>query len=281
MKEEQTPAPHVDVERVYGRNFQQTQPHSEVPAASPDKVERGKYRKYFFYVLIGGVVISALISIVAVLIGGLNDYISRALLTTLLMVIHAMIALAFISSTTTKRTIGQEIVTNTLLTIVIASFFTSTLGIWQVISGETAGDFYQLYAYGFIAALIVQMLLSVNVIDKTTNLLMRTSVGITVFMWAYLIPSVFDNGYVKSWPEIYYRGIAAIGILLGTVLVLVTIFHRLYVSKHPELIKEKQAAARHKGMPGWLIVVLCVFGIPIALGYLGSIISMLFSVFSR
>lgn len=241
--------------------------------------KRGQFRKYFLYVLIGGVVISAIISIVAILIGEINDYISRALLTTLSMVIHAMVALAFMSATSKDRSIGQEIVTNTLFTITIASFFTSTLSIWKVISGDMTMDFYQLYLYALVAAFIVQVLLSVNVIDKVTNRLMQTSVGLTAFMWLYLIPSVFDDGYPKGWPEIYYRGIAAIGILLGTVLVLVTIFHRLYLTKHPEVVAAR--GPRAGGIPVWLIVVLCVVGLPVLLGYLGTIIGVLGFFVSR
>ena len=186
-----------------------------------------------------------------------------------------MIALAFMSATAKKRTTGQELVFNTLFGITIASFFTATLGLWQVISGQTVVDFYQLYFYALCAVLIIQMLLSVNVIDKITNQLMRVAIGITVALWAYLIPSVFDNGYVKTLPEIYYRGIAAIGILLGTVLVLVAIFHRLYFTKHPELKAAAAAAQKHGAMPVWLIVVLCVIGVPMALAYLSTIFGVL------
>lgn len=262
------PHPHVDIERVYGRNQQPTPP-ADKPAPAP---KRGQFRKYFLYVLIGGVVISAVISIIAILIGEVNDYIARALLTTLSMVIHAMIALAFMSVTTKQRTTGQEIVTNTLFGITIASFFTSTLGIWKVIGGDTVMNFYQLYFYAVIAAFIVQVLLSVNTIDKITNRLMQTSIGLTVMLWLYLIPSIFDDSYPKAWPEIYYRGIAAIGIALGTVLILVTIFHRLYLTKHPEI---KAAAPKAGGMPVWLIVLLCVLCAPVVFGYLSVILGLI------
>lgn len=261
------PQPHVDVGRVYGRNWQ---PDPPAPAA-----KHSQFRKYFFYVLIGGVVISALISIVAILIGEINDYISRALLTTLSMVIHAMVALAFMSVTGTQRTTGQELVINTLFGITIASFFTTTLGIWKVISGETMADFYQLYLYALFAALLVRMLLGVNTIDKLTNGLMRTAIGTTVLLWLYLIPSVFDDGYPKAWPEVYYRGIAAIGVALGTVLILVTIFHRLYLVKHPEVRAAASPAPRAGGIPVWLIVILCVIAAPIVLGWLGTIVGLL------
>lgn len=267
IQEEAAPQPHVDVERVYGRNWQ---PDPPAPAA-----KHSRFRKYFFYVLIGGVVISALISVVAILIGEINDYISRSLLTTLSMVIHAMIALAFMSATGTQRTTGQELVINTLFGVTIASFFTTTLGIWKVISGDTMADFYQLYLYALLAALLVRMLLGVNTIDKLTNGLMRTAIGTTVFLWLYLIPSVFDDGYPKTWPEVYYRGIAAVGVVLGTVLILVTIFHRLYLVKHPEARAAASSAPRAGGIPVWLIVILCVIAAPIVLGWLGTIVGLL------
>jgi hypothetical protein len=242
--------------------------------------KRGQFRKYFLYVLIGGVVISALISIVAILIGEINDYIARALFTTLSMVVHAMIALAFISTASTQRTTGQEIVINTMFSVVVASFFTSTLGIWKVINGDTVVDFYQLYLYALIAALVVQVLLSIRAIDGITKGLVRASVGVTVFLWLYLIPSVFDDAYPKAWPELYYRGIAAIGILLGTILILVTIFHRLYLAKHPE-VRASSTPKAGGGMPVWLIVLICVVGAPVVLGWLGSVIGLLGFLVSR
>lgn len=286
MKEQPpAPHPHVDVEKVYGRPGLHAQPTPSAQPAAPvtavpqnpaqPVADDGKrqFRKYFLYVLIGGVIISALISVVAILIGEVNDYISRALLTTLSMVIHAMIALAFMSATNHTHSRGQELVINTLFGITIASFFTSTLSIWKVIDGQTTTDFYQLYFYALIAAFIIQAMLSVNVIDKITANLMRAAQWMTVGMWVYLIPSVFDNSYPKSWPEIYYRGIAALGILLGTTLILVVIFHRLYVTKHPEL--KVPGTPKAGGMPVWLIVLLCVVGGPMVLGYLSAIIGVL------
>lgn len=268
------PAPRVDIDKVYGWANQpdasSVHDSHSVPAASTKP--HGRFRKYFLYILIAGVIVSALISIVAILIGEINDYIARALWTTLSMVVHAMIALSFISVTVKKRSRGQEIVINTLFVITVASFFTSTLGIWKVVSGQTVGDFYQLYFYALIAVLIIQMMLSVNTIDKITNRLMVGAMGLTVFLWVYLIPSVFDNDYPRAWPEVYYRGIAAIGIVLGTVLILVTIFHKLYLTKHPE---QKPVVAKSGGMPTWLIVLLCIVGIPMALVYLSSILGFL------
>lgn len=278
MKDEApAPHPHVDVDKVYISNQQPTAPVSHAATHSGSAghdASKARFRKYFLYILISGVVVSALISIVAILVGEINDYIARALWTTVSMVVHAMIALAFMSATSKNRTTGQELVLNTLFSITIASFFTSTLGLWDVISGQTVVDFYQLYIYALFAVLIIQMLLSVNVVDKITNKFMQVAIGITVVLWAYLIPSVFDNDYPKTWPEIYYRGIAAIGILLGTTLVLVAIFHKLYFTKHPEL-RAAAAAKKSGGMPVWLIVVLCVIGVPMALGYLGAILSAL------
>lgn len=233
---------------------------------------RTLFRKYFLYVLIGGVVIAAIVSIAAILIGEINDYIARALLTTLSMVIHAMIALAFMSTTEKHRTTGREIVVNTLFAITVASFFTTTLGIWKVIGTDVTGDFYQLYFYAIVASLIIWAMLGVQVLDTVTNRLMRISVGLVCAMWVYLIPSVFDDGYPRLWPEIYYRGIAAVGILLGTMLVLTAIFHKLYLTKHPEvsaILADKAGTKKH--MPVWMVVVLFLIGVPVALWILGII----------
>ncbi len=270
--EEKTPDPHphVDVDKVYGwalRREAVTSP--EKGDAAPSK--NIQFRKYFLYILIGGVVLSAGISIVAILIGQINDYIARALWTTFLMVIHALIALAFISVAGKQHTRGQEIVINTLFGLTIASFFTSTLGAWNVITGLMSLHLYQIYFNTLIAAFVVQVLLSVKLVDQLTNRFMRAAIWLTITMWAYLIPAAFDNSYSSALPAIYYRGISALGIALGTTIVLVVIFHQLYVSKHPELKAAAQGTTGSKGMPLWLIILLIILGLPALLVVLGVI----------
>jgi len=229
-------------------------------------------RKYFLYIMIGGVIVSALISIVAILVGRFDDTIGRALWTTLLTVIHASLILSFLSMTARRRAASDELIINTLYALTIASYFTSILSVWRVLSGRVTGDFYQLYFYTLIAAFALWIVMRIQVLDSATERLRQALLGTLVLLWAYLIPSVFDDNYVKVLPGIYYRGIAAIIVLLGTIAMLMTIFHRIYVVRHPELRQVSMRSRNH--LPVWVIVLICLASLPM-LGWVISIIALL------
>jgi hypothetical protein len=206
-----------------------------VANSEPTKsLKSSQIKKYFLYVMIGGLIISAAISIGAVLIGEFNDFISKALFTTLSIVFHSLIALAFVSINVKHRTKADEIIVDTLFSITVASFATSVLAIWQVVTGPIVGHLYLVFLYVLIAAGLCRALLQANRIDNNTRNLANSSVAITIFLLLFLMPSVFIE-YPYTLPDIYYRGIAATAILLGTTSILTAILDRLYLNKHPEL----------------------------------------------
>jgi hypothetical protein len=199
----------------------------------PSPVTVSPVKKYFLYIMIGGLVLSAAISITAVLIGQFNDFIQRSLFTTLSIVVHSLIALAFVSINVKHHDKADEIIVNTLFGITITSFATSILAIWQVLTGPIVGHLYLLYVYALIAAILCRALLQANRIDKNTRMLANASIAVTIFLFLLLMPSVFVDT-PSTLPAIYYRGVAAAAILLGTTSILTAILHRLYVNKHPE-----------------------------------------------
>lgn len=276
----ETPVPIDSAEQMRPEFGQPQPPMAPVSAvAVPSDDDHAQYRKYFLYVLIGGVVASALISVVAILIGEFDDTITRALWTTLLTMAHAAVVLALMSATTSRRRdVGDELMVNVLYGIAIASYFTSVLSVWRVISGEVTGDFYQLYFNTFITVLVLQGVLKIRIVSVAASRLKQALIGTIALLWAYLIPSVFDNSTPKVLPSIYYRGVAALVVVLGTIAVLMTIFHRLYLTHHPEL---KAAAPMKKPRISvgilLLIIVAALFVLPTILGVLYTIVTLLFS----
>lgn len=245
-------------------------------------------RKWFFYILIGGLIVSALISIVAVLIGEINDLVARSLWTTVIMVAHSLVAVGFLSAASnSKNSDADEVVLNTLITLTVASFMTSVLGTWQVFSGDIVGDLYQLYFYVLFASILVFGLMHARFSDKATALSAKASIGITVTFVTYLIPSVFDNARVL--PDVYYRGIAAMAILLSTTVVLTIIYQWVYAIKNRERLageRAKAMAQRHaaalEGRPSMpmpvkvlLIVIAVLFAAPIMFGLLLGLLGAL------
>lgn len=245
-------------------------------------------RKWFFYILIGGLVVSALISIIAVLIGEINDVVMRSLWTTVIMVVHSLVVVGFLSAASNnKNSLADEVILNTLITLTVASFMTSILGTWEVFSGEMVADLYQLYFYALFASILIFCLLHARLSDAATALSAKASIGIAVAFVLYLIPSVFDNTTIL--PDMYYRGIAAFAILLSTTVVITVIYQWVYAIKHRDLLARERAAAiakRHEetsvvGTPMptvvkvLLIVVAIVVGAPIVFGLLIGIIGAL------
>lgn len=245
-------------------------------------------RKWFFYILISGLVVSAVISIVAVLIGEFNDLVARSLWTTVIMVIHSLMVVGFLSAASnTKNSTADEVILNTLIGVTMASFITSVLGTWEVFSGEIVGDLYQLYFYVLFASILVFGLLHARFSDKATALSAKASIGITAAFVTYLIPSVFDNGHML--PDAYYRGVAAMAILLSTTVVLTVIYQWVYAIKNRDKLAAERAEAmakRHADASGvrtsmptaikvLLIVIAVIFATPIVFGLLLALLGSL------
>lgn len=248
-----------------GAPLKTTEVTPEVKPKSPNK-----FKKYFFYVLIAGVVVAALISVIAVLVGEFNSIMSKALITTASMVFHTLLILMLISAGDSKRSKTAEVLMNALVAITVASFITSFFTTWDILTGKIVGQLYLLYLYAFLAVSWSLLLskVSENSLDKTTRIVSRVGMTLTAILFALLVPTVFANN-PDDLPEIYYRGLAAMAILLSTASVLVTVFHRVFVFKHPESKQLKSSK------PAWDIVIAVVIlfvGLP-AIFSLISVIS--------
>ena len=252
----QQPAPEAPDE-----NPEPTSPSEPVGEVSEQPAKSSfNLNKYFLYTLVGGLIISALISVVAVLIGEFNATMSRALGTTVTMVIHTLIALVLISASSKSKRPNGSFLINTLIFITIASFITSLLSIWDVLTGQIVVDLYALYFYTFFASLWSRLLLRVGgaLADKPTRIISLVAIGFTALFYVLLIPSTFTH-YPATLPDVYYRGMAATAILLATTSVLTTVFHRIHLFKHPEL---KSLPSVKSGWDIILAFIVLFVGIP-------------------
>ena len=224
--------------------------------------------KYFLYTLVGGLIISALISVIAVLTGEFSSTMSRALGTTGSMVVHTFILLFLLSIGNNDKNGGQSFTINTLVLITVVSFITSTLGIWEIISGRATADTYLLLFYTFLASLWTQLLLKVgeNLIDKPTRIVSKISIGFTALFYIILIPTIFTH-YPDKLPEFHYRVLAATAIVLATTSVLTTVFRRIYIFKH-------HGVKMYSTSTSWDIVIACIVlfaGLPIMFSIIASL----------
>lgn len=215
-------------------------------------------KRYVLYVLVGGLVISALISIIAVLVGEFGDTAGRALGTTVLIVIHSLLGLLFLS-VKKERSLSSSVIINTLFGVLIASMATSVLGTWDIFSSDIVGDLYLVYFLALTASLLVSALLTTHLKDKVVQGLAWSSIGAVLASFGILLPWVFEDlNYIL--PDVYYRIVAALSILTATLIVLTVIFDRLYVVKHPELKAARDPHAMPLGLKIFLIVIAVIFG---------------------
>lgn len=226
-------------------------------------------KKYFMYITIGGFVVAALIAIVAVLVGEFNVVFYRSLFTVLVIVIHSLLSVGFMSIKHDKK--SNAVILYTILGVVAVSLLNSILGIWDIIKWESVLDIYQASFYAIVAAGVIRMLMNANQVDKVTRNLSKVTIGVTVATYIILMPSIFVN-YPNIVPEVYWRIMWATIILLVTMSVLVFIFNHLFLNQHPEFDVNKKL---QKGkLPTWLKIVIFLICLPIILNIITWIISM-------
>jgi len=230
-----------------------------------------KIKVAFLYVLIGGLVVSALISVVAILIGQFNEAVLKALLTTFIFVTHSLLILGLVSADK-YNTIGKAIIPTTIFGVVIANLFTSTLGTWGIWNNGLSWRSFLLYTLLVGAAFIVTAVLKLRATNHTpTNISVYATVGFILLLTVLLAPWIFSPQTVNDYP-LYYRIVGAVAILGATSLSLSAIFNRLIASKAPKVEKAPQP-----NTPGGMIAIYVVFGTIAGLFWLSGVGAFLYS----
>ena len=231
-------------------------PQSQVPAAQPHHAtSQSHIWRMFLAIIAGGLIISAIISVAAILFGGANGVVAKSLLTTLSVVIHSLVALALLQATP----VGQKprFIVQVVFATTIGSLIASVVGTWEIVDNATTGNFYQLFMYMLLCGSVAELLFLASKDDSLTRSVKYVSIALDALLLIYLVPWIFFEKTLEL-PDLYYRGIAAISILLGTTAILTAIAHMLYRAKHPK--QQTAQIAQHKTDTG-MIVFWTVFGI--------------------
>lgn len=234
-----------------------------------------KLKIAFLYVLIGGLVLSALISVFAILIGQFNEVVLKALLTTFIFMTHSLLILALLSADR-HNTVGKDLFPTTIFVTIIANMFTTTLGTWGVWDGDISWRAFLLYMLVIGSSFIATAALSLRLAHRNTNIAVYTTVGLVALLTVVLIPWVFAHT-ASDLGSFYYRLIGAITILTATTLSLTVIFNRIAVSQHPELLKTRQP---HQNIPGGLLAIYIVIGVIAAYAWSFGLASLIGSASS-
>lgn len=255
--------------------FQSTEhaesPTPEKPKHYPVSPTLYQLRKYFVYVLVGGLIISALIAIIAILVGTMDGLIGKSIATVGVIIVHSLIALAFISTTNEERPKkGSSMVINTLFALTVLSLITAMLGVWDIITDNNIiMRQYLVYLAATIASVILYGLFQAIEDDRSTVISRNTAIGATLLSFILLIPVIHQF----DLPDFYYRFLTATNVVVGVSIVITVIFHWYYISRHPKVgqsaMGQQQAASTiHPVLRAFLIIFAILFGLPFVFGIL-------------
>ena len=190
-------------------------------------------KKLFIKVLIVSLISAAAVAVITVLVGQLSDILWRSLMTLGLVAAHALASLFYIRTAEQSKD-GEELTffSNSVFIIIILSFVTSIFGTWQIIDGELMGKLYLTYFVLLFAVLHGELLSKTSKLEPYIDRIVAANYGFMLLVIGLLLPIIYFSQITFS--DIYYRGLAAAGIVDATLTILAVIFHKLYLQKHPK-----------------------------------------------
>jgi hypothetical protein len=194
-----------------------------------------KIKNVFLRILIGCLVAAALLAVVTVLVGTFNDILGKALTTIMLIALHSLVSFSFITNNEKQDTFENlSFFTNTTFVLIMLSFITSVFGVWGLLPGDIVAKLYGLYFVLLFAVLHGEVLYKTTGKQATVDRLVGLNYLFMIIVVALLIPVIF-TGVSDVLGSLYYRILAACGIVDATLTLIVSILHKLYVQKHPEV----------------------------------------------
>lgn len=236
-----------------------------------------KFKRIFYQILIGCLLASAAIAVVAVLAGGFNHTLGRALATIAMVALHSLLSFGYISETEKqdKKDGGRstEFFSNTVFTLIVISFMTSIFAIWQVLDGSITLRLYASYGVLLFAILHADVLYRIRSFEKRIDSVVASNYFFMAIVVAMLFVIIF-SGSPSDLGAFYYRVLAASAIIDATMTITAIIMHKMYLQKHPRLAAEAaHATAAPKNF--WrnpLVVLLLIF---LAAQVIGTLIGLL------
>jgi hypothetical protein len=190
-------------------------------------------KSLFLKTLIGCLVAAAGLAVVTILAGQFNDLSGKALVTILIIAIHALVSFGFIVNNEKQETFENlNFFTNVTFLILVLSFITAVFGVWGLVSGALVAKLYALYFVLLFATLHGEVLVKILGKQLGIDKVVYSNLGFMAAVVIMLIPVIFIADSVTLDP-FYYRLLAAVGIVDATLTLVAVILHKLYVQKHP------------------------------------------------
>lgn len=194
-----------------------------------------KTKNLFLKSMIACLIAAATLAVVTVLLGQFNEVFGRALFTILLIALHSLLSFGFIVNNEKQETFENlQFFTNATFVIIIFSFLTSIFGVWTLLPGEVVLKLYGVYFVFLFAVLHAEVI--AKAIHRQTSLasLAFTNYIFMGFVVVMLMFAIFlGDSEVYTLGPVFYRILAALGIIDATMTLVIVILHKLYLQKHP------------------------------------------------
>lgn len=229
-------------------------------------------KKFCVFSFIGSLIVAALVAVFTVLFGHFNEITARVFFTLFMVVLHSLVSLAFVWDDSRKNTFEKlSFFVNTVFVIIVMSFIASVFGIWKIVSAENIWHVYQTFFLLGFASLHADIVSKASGKEKYMNMVIYANYAFIAIVFLMLLPTIFVKNAFMVLPELYYRFLAAVAIIDGTLSVLTIIFYKLYMHKHPEL----RDVNPRKGLSIWMLILIIFFGIPLFIYFMLVLIGMI------
>jgi hypothetical protein len=233
------------------------------------------FKKFFIYTLVFSIVICALVAVVSVLIGEFTDTLGRVLLTLGLIVLHSFFALFFVWDTNREGAFSNfSFFTDSMFFIIVLSFLSSVLGAWDIFSGDLLFSCYEFYFVLAFAALHGNILYKATEKENYIDLLVILNYVFMALVVIMLGIVIFVTNPTSFLPDLFFRILGAASIIDGTLSILVLLFYKLYLSRHPKdenpllgYPQENVPKEQRSGLSIWVWILIIYLIVQIFFGF--------------
>lgn len=215
-------------------------------------------RSLLIKLFLGALVVAALVAVISILVGSFNETAQRSIGTIFVAMVHILVLFGVLSITSKdpRTEKSTNLVLNSSIVIVVASFLTSVLAVWDLLDTEISVKLYVTYVVLLVAIFHAKAIDDIRVVyDKVAGYVYANFAFITLVV-ILLLGAVYLNT-LNLLDGFYGRLLAAAAVIDFTLSMIVAVMQRLYLQKHPEPVVIKDQVQRSAA--GRLVVAVILF----------------------
>lgn len=226
----------------------------ETPVVKPTESRVGRLKTAFLYVLIAGLAAAAITSVIALLIGSINDAIGKSLLTIFIFFSHSLLILAVLWADRDNH-VGRYLLPTAIVALVFASMITTTLGTWGIITNELSWRIQGLYFLALGAVFVIIGTLRLRLAQQALQVAVQTSIALTILTVLAVAPWVLD--VVQHFDPVYFRIVSALAILAAAAFLITLVLRGIVTGRGEEILATKPVTPK---APAGLLTIYIIIG---------------------